>query len=226
MANNFTKLSIQAFSDEAYTQSVGSVYNTLINPENYNVDYKIELSNGNQAQGQDQANAVYVKTVPQNLNLDFLFDTTGSISNNDDVSNLSLNDQIQAFVNMAFDVNGELHQPNFLKIVWGDTLFKGRLENLNINYKLFDTDGKPIRAILKCSFRSSKPESNKGPLTIPSSPDLTHVRLVQSGDTLPLLCFSIYESSSYYLQVAQINGITNFRKLQVGTKIYFPPLSK
>jgi nucleoid-associated protein YgaU len=59
-----------------------------------------------------------------------------------------------------------------------------------------------------------------------SSPDLTHIRMVKDGDTLPLMSFRIYGDSKYYLEVAKANNITNFRKLTVGRKIFFPPIEK
>jgi len=57
-----------------------------------------------------------------------------------------------------------------------------------------------------------------------SSPDLTHVRVVKSGDTLPLLCKEIYGSSQYYLRVAAHNGLDDFRNLLPGQTLSFPPL--
>jgi nucleoid-associated protein YgaU len=49
---------------------------------------------------------------------------------------------------------------------------------------------------------------------------------VKSGDTLPLLAKEIYGSSRYYLRLAQVNHIDDFRNLQPGQEIIFPPLAK
>ncbi|MFC0182645.1 hypothetical protein ACFFJX_08770 [Pseudarcicella hirudinis] len=40
------------------------------------------------------------------------------------------------------------------------------------------------------------------------------------------MSYKIYEDPRYYLQVARANGLTNFRKLQAGSKIYFPPFDR
>jgi phage tail protein X len=56
------------------------------------------------------------------------------------------------------------------------------------------------------------------------SPDLTHIRTVIEGDTLPLLCYREYGDSKYYYQVAQVNGLTDFKKLPAGMKLAFPPI--
>jgi nucleoid-associated protein YgaU len=58
------------------------------------------------------------------------------------------------------------------------------------------------------------------------SPDLTHIRLVKAGDTLPEMCFNIYGDPRYYLDVARQNRLDNFRKLEPGTRIFFPPIEK
>lgn len=36
----------------------------------------------------------------------------------------------------------------------------------------------------------------------------------------------IYGDSKYYLEVARVNEITSFRKLEVGKEIFFPPIEK
>ena len=57
-----------------------------------------------------------------------------------------------------------------------------------------------------------------------SSPDLSHIIEVKAGDNLPMLCYQVYKDSAYYLDVARVNGITNFRDIRPGTKLHFPPL--
>jgi nucleoid-associated protein YgaU len=57
-----------------------------------------------------------------------------------------------------------------------------------------------------------------------SSPDMSHLIEVKAGDTLPLLCYRVYRDSSYYLEVARQNKLTDFRDLKPGSKLHFPPL--
>ena len=216
------KLHIIAYGDANYSSQIGDPFYALLNPESYTVDYKMQLSDANQTQGPQTAEAVYVKTHPNIMNFDFLFDATGAIATDSGSGSqkVDIKKQIDDFMGKIFAVNADKHEPSFLKIVWGTIMFKGRCESVSINYKLFSQDGTALRAVLKCAFRASPPETADV-----SSPDLTHMRVVTTSDTLPLMCYNIYGSSSYYVQIAQINGITNFRKLQVGSKIFFPPLS-
>ena len=59
-----------------------------------------------------------------------------------------------------------------------------------------------------------------------SSPDVTHVRVVKSGDTLPLLCKEVYGSAAHYLRVAHDNGLDDFRNLTPGRTLTFAPLTR
>ena len=97
---------------------------------------------------------------------------------------------------------------------------------LNIAYKLFNADGTPIRAICKASFKGSIEEGLRIAKDNLKSPDLTHHRKLVKGDTLPLLCYKIYGDSKYYIQVAAVNKLSNFRNLKPGDEIFFPPVSK
>jgi nucleoid-associated protein YgaU len=111
--------------------------------------------------------------------------------------------------------------------VWGEnSIFKGRVTEVSINHKLFKPDGTPIRASATVKFRSSIEEQKRAAQENRSSPDLTHVRKIKFGDTLPLMCYRIYGDPKYYLQVAEANGLDNFRRLKPGTDIFFPPLEK
>jgi nucleoid-associated protein YgaU len=103
---------------------------------------------------------------------------------------------------------------------------KGICTSLNITYKLFNPNGKPIRAICKVSIRELKEEERRVAEERNSTSDLTQYRMIKKGDTLPLLCYRIYGHSKYYLQVAQANGLSNFRELQPGDELFFPPVDK
>jgi nucleoid-associated protein YgaU len=97
---------------------------------------------------------------------------------------------------------------------------------MDITFKLFKPDGTPLRATARAKFKGFVEDDLRVAMENNSSPDLTHVREVKKGDTLPLMSFRIYGDSKYYLEVAKANRITNFRKLEVGQRIFFPPIEK
>jgi len=137
---------------------------------------------------------------------------------------LSVNDDLDRFKSIVYSYNGSIHSPNYLRILWGQLTFDCRLETLNIEYMLFTPSGVPLRAKLNTTFQQYLSPEKMQLKARNSSPDLTHSRVTSSRDTLPLLCFQIYGDSKYYLDIARINGLNDFRNLQPGQKIVFPPL--
>jgi nucleoid-associated protein YgaU len=220
-----TKLRIEAFEDAKFETKVsGGEFETGMNPEKYTFKYKIEQAK-DQAPGTSTKAPGFTKKLPQELELEFVFDRTGVLEDSP-ATEKGVGPDIDAFKKVILDYNGNKHKPNYLRITWGTLVFKCLMTEMSIDFKLFKPDGAPIRALAKVKFiefiedelRVAK-ENNK-------SPDLSHFRIVQEGDTLPLMTFRIYGDSKYYLEVAKINGLPNFRKLTPGQQIWFPPLEK
>jgi len=96
----------------------------------------------------------------------------------------------------------------------------------NYDFKLFDPQGQPLRATAKVTFKSDETDALRESFNKANSPDLTHRRTVKAGDTLPLMCHRIYGDASMYLQIAKINKLLNFRNIEVGQELFFPPIDK
>lgn len=215
------KLKIIAFKNADYTDEMGS-FTAMLNPETYTLDYKVEYQDG-QGQGTTPGQLRFTGIKPQDFAFELLIDSTGIVDGNP-------RESIEADLNNLRDLllkyEGEIHEPKHFKVVWGSLLFKGRCTGLNVATKLFNPDGKPIRSVCKMTFNGSLDDNLRVAEERRSSPDLTHYRLVKEGDTLPLLCFNIYGSSAYYLQVARVNKLTNLRTIKPGTELFFPPIEK
>lgn len=229
MDGELTKLKIDGFKNDRY-EGEYDTYETLLNPESFTIKYKTE-QNKDQAGGTTGTNIKFNKTLPQKLELNILFDGTGvvqSVLSAKDIKGREdgVTEEINRFKKVVFNYDGETHEPNYLKIYWGVLLFKGRLTNLDIIFKLFKPNGAPIRAEAKMEVTGTIEEELRIAQENKSSPDLTHIREVRDGDKLPLMAYRIYGDSKYYLELARINGISNFRKLTVGQKIFFPPIKK
>lgn len=236
MSGELTKLKIKAFSDEQFSEEVtDGEFRTLLNPETYVFKYKIE-QNDDQASGTSASAPRFNRALPEDLELEFVFDRTGVLTDYGAAGTAGdktfkdegrgVIDDLEHFKKVVFDYNGEEHKPNYLIISWGTLLFKGSLSEMDITFKLFKPDGTPLRATAKAKFKGFVEDNLRVAMENSSSPDLTHVREVKKGDTLPLMTFRIYGDSKYYLEVAKANRITNFRKLEVGQRIFFPPIEK
>ncbi|AOS83862.1 hypothetical protein BIU88_06675 [Chlorobaculum limnaeum] len=223
------KMLILAFADSKKAESGGKkeaddYVEALINPESYTQSYKLKFSKSGQGQGSSGQQLKYEYSEPGEMSFDFLFDNTGII---DGTPRDSIADDVQKFRKVLTDYKGDAHEPRHFKLVWGEnSIFKGRVTSLEITYKLFKPDGTPLRATAKVTFKSSIEEEKRAATEDRQSADLTHIRKVRAGDTLPLMCFRIYGDSKYYLDVAAANGLDNFRSLTPGAEIRFPPIDK
>ena len=132
----------------------------------------------------------------------------------------------QKFKSVVYQYASDTHQPRFVQLQWGPLLYNCRCTRMTITFKLFNPDGTPLRAEAECTFESVIDQTKLAAIENRQSPDLTHVRTVIDGDTLPLLCYREYGDSKYYYQVARANGLTDFKKLIPGTKIILPPIAK
>lgn len=238
MGGELIKLKIKAYSDERFTEEISEgEFKSLLNPEKYTFNYKILQNNSNQASGTSSSAARFNKVPPENLELEFIFDRTGVVVEYGSTSTAAddkvfkdegngIIDDIEIFKRIVFDYNGDNHRPNYLVISWGTLLFKGTLTEMNITYKLFKPDGLPLRATVIAKFNGFVEDNLRIARENNSSPDLTHVRMVKEGDTLPLMTFRIYGNPKYYLEVAKANRLANFRKLKAGQMIVFPPIEK
>jgi len=237
MSSELTKVKITAYKSSGFEEnkkiSAGE-FTALVNPEGYNRSYKIKYKE-QQASGTKSQQMKFDKVEPEDIDLEFLFDKTGALpgtfkSKNDSGIQQESKDgvwpDIEQFKKVVYDYKGEIHQPPYLIIQWGELLFKCVLKEMTINFKLFRADGTPLRAVVKAKFTSTVENGLRVRQEAKSSPDITHVRIVKAGDTLPMLAYEIYEDPAYYIQVAKANNLFNFRNLEPGTKIFFPPIEK
>ena len=233
MFENFTgkieKMKIQAYSDASFNSKSGEPLTVQINPESYSRQLKI-VHCENQTPGSTGADLAFVRINPEELHFDFLFDSTGVIKETSlqpTVINpfAEINDvvsEVDAFVSGIYD--GKIHRSKYLEILWGTLDFKCVLTSLDVEYKLFKPDGKPIRALVKGTFKEFKPQAQRQAEENRRSPDITHRKTFKESDRFTLLALQIYNSDKYYIDAAKANNLTSFRKIRAGSNLYFPPV--
>lgn len=232
MTGELTKLEIRAFKDKTYSEEIGK-FVLPVNPEQFSQAFKIEYDE-EQAQGSQGNDPKFKFTPPEDLKLDFTLDGTGVIPVKGEAGafHRDVAQQVQDLLTLTYAMNPETHKPNFLRILWGDFSFgtgngfNGLLKEFQMNYTLFSPDGKPLRAKISTTFTQYVEQERRVREEGKESPDITHIRTVKGGDTLPLMTHRIYGDASYYLQVAKANGLVNVRRLRSNTTLRFPPLSK
>lgn len=217
-----------AYTDPQFLVPVkppNSPFRVTINPASYTHLYEI-CYNDVQGAGSPNAKPVYNRTPSETVTFQLVFDGTGVVPSilpgvvpfaADGITK-----QIEDFKALCFTYVGKIHSPNYLKLSWGTMLFRGRLQTMKVNYTLFKPDGTPLRARVDITVKGYNEETSSALGANKSSPDLSHVLTVKAGDTLPLMCYGVYGSSMPYLQVAEVNGLTDFRDLRLGQQLLFP----
>ncbi len=225
------KMIITPFDDEEYKiPSSEGPFELMYNPTTYSREYsnvfeEVEVDGS-------QKTLKYKQTESPTMTFEFLFDALGtSVSGSSLMARQILVEKrtdkvIDKFLGFAFKVQGNTHNPRYLRLQWGDFLFEGRAEKATVTHKLFDTYGYPIRSTVNCTFKTHKSLDQQAKETNKQSPDLTKQKLVGKEDTLPLLSFDEYQSTRFYLELARVNRINNFRSLRSGQKLVFPPVAK
>lgn len=221
------KLKIEAYEDKKRSKSI-ETFEAMFNPTSLNMCYGNKFLHG-EVPDNGEPIAIYSYTESQDLNLKLILDGTGvtdfGVETLFGKGHGSVTKQVEKFLKLCFYVKDKTHEPNYLKIKWGLLDYRCRLSNVNITYTLFDKSGMPLRAELDTTFISDDDgEAIQRKLNF-SSPDRQHMRVVKSGDTLPLLAKEIYGDAAHYLRVAQVNNLDNFRNLTPGHELFFPPLA-
>jgi LysM repeat protein len=245
------KLKLTAFEDSDYTTEADS-FTVLYNPTNFSFDVRTEWIHEEGA-NPDGKELQFRTVKSDSVNFEFLFDATGASPTGNDSSGIlglgggaeptggddveksaasiierdkHVDGAIKRFLDVTHHMKSEPHSPHYVQINWGAYEFRGVAENSSINYKLFDSSGLPIRATVTTNFVESISRREQSAAADRKSADLTHRRIVKSGETLPLIANKVYGDPKYYVELAKVNNITNFRTLEPGQEIILPPIEK
>jgi Contractile injection system tube protein len=200
-------------------EPAGPPYIAMFNPENWQIQTKVKYRE-NAKPGDDSAEQNFDRIASPSLSFDLVIDGTGASGEAREV----LADVL--FLEKVILFNGEEHQTNKIFIIWGTQIFKGVALGMTVKYTLFRANGTPLRATITLEFLEHKSKDLKLLEMNPLSADLSRRYFLKNNDRLDLLCHYIYKNARHYIDVAQANNLTSFRKLPIGTEIVFPPIEK
>lgn len=212
-----TQMTLVEVVDPATQDTAGGrVYHVLVNPTSYSVKHSACYST-EQPIGGDQPVTTFNKIKPGFLNIELLFDATGSLG----LSTLNplqgVMQQVKEFLDMVFYVDANRKQPKTLQIIWGPMEFFGRARSVNVAYSHFDAFGQPIRATATCSFIENRIKKKKqSEVLVPDDVDTTQQLefnrdkhlingLLKHGDYLPLLAKQVASNLPDSLRLAPEN---------------------
>lgn len=199
----------------------GVPFIVMFNPDQIDLEERLAWR-ADSAPGYEDNDYSYIKTHGRTFSIDFLLDGTGVNTNG---VKIPVTAQVLLFRSVTSRIVGTEHRPNFLLLQYGTLVINCVLTVSKVTYTSFDMLGIPIRAKIHAEFAERVAGGLSNILSMISSPDLTHQVEVKEYDLLPVLTYNIYKNQNYYLQVARVNKLKNFRKLEAGTTLTFPPIS-
>ena len=220
MKGELKKLRIESYTSSKYDKEPAKTFTVMFNPTSYSVKLAVEYDK-EQGKGTAGIPQKYKKSNPTQFSLEFVLDGTGTDGEKQDVSEL-----VSEFQETVYKFDGDIHRPRYLKIAWGTLLITCVFKGADIKYTLFKPSGEALRASITANFVGYVEDAKRAAQQNEKSPDLFRVHTVQEGDTLPGLATQYYGQPIHYLQLAKYNELNNFRELQEGQRLVFPPLAK
>lgn len=138
--SNVSKLVIKACSDNKFASFTGE-FITSINPENLVIKSAVSY---HVPEGMPSSSLLqYRGSPPKLLSFSLLFDNTGIIPGS---NTIAVMEQVKKLQDVAYSIHKKDNAPNYIRVIWGQIDFKGRLVDLDIVYSMFQVDGTLVRA--------------------------------------------------------------------------------
>jgi nucleoid-associated protein YgaU len=221
---------------DAHGQETGAHLSVQFNPTEYTTTKGAQYAEI-QIPGIDAPLQQFVAGQAERITLDLFFDSTEDGTGADATPVTNRTNEFFRLVKMS----GEDHAPPRLRLFFSDHGFPGvvadrktgdatpRLafdcvcESVQQRFTLFSPDGVPLRARLTVGLRENRPLEQQLEELDLQSPDHTRLRVIEQGETLPLIAYRAYGSAAEWRRIAVANGIDDPRSVPPGTVLELPP---
>lgn len=157
----------------------------------------------------------YVRGSAQKLTTELLLDTSDTL---EDVRERT--DALQSLMK----IEGEIHAPPIVRLVWDGDVFLGVVESLNVTFVLFTPEGVPLRAKIGITLIEYRTVEDQVAETPRHSPDVAKSHVVRRGDSLASIAALAYNDPTQWRVIAANNGIEDPRRLTPGQTLQIPRL--
>lgn len=163
----------------------------------------------------------FTNAEPRTLTIDLIFDTYEA--GQDDVRQYT--DKL--FYLTTVEKHGEKHRPPVCRLSWGaiGIFFQGVLEQLEQQFTMFLSDGTPVRATSRCTFKEWRTNYDDLNKENKQSSDIVKSRVVKRGESLSSIAAEEYGNSALWRPIADENSIDNPLALAPGTVLLVPTLT-
>jgi hypothetical protein len=127
---------------------------------------------------------------------------------------------------MIQNIDSELHAPPPCRFLWGSFSFDGIVSKMKKDFTYFYHDGIPARAKVSITLKPYQAINEMSAKLDLHSSDISKERVLNEGDSLFLMGYREYKSSSAWRLIAEANDIENPLLIPSGTKVLLPSKDK
>jgi len=163
----------------------------------------------------------FVGSGPRSLSVDVFLDATSEHDN-------SVEEGVEKLMIACVPTKTSLRKKKpaspWVRFEWGtakSVSFDGVLSSLSVDYSLFDTDGKPLRATCSLSIEEAGADT-PGQNPTSGSREARRTHRVVAGDSLPQLAWREYGDATAWRVIAEANDIDDPMVLEPGRELLVP----
>jgi nucleoid-associated protein YgaU len=213
-------------SDQPFTFGTETSDTTIVamfNPNKLGITRQVNWGN-QQAARRDNPEAQYTGAEPAMLSIDLLFDTYDSPADEEHKVNVKTKYVNKLLRLTTVEGSGGLHRPPICRLVWGSqgVFFQGYLQQLDTQYTLFTSQGVPVRATNRCSFKQWCANVSDLKQQNLMSADIAKVWVVKQGQTLASIAAAEFGDPRAWIDIARANAIDDPLRLPPGTRLLLP----
>lgn len=175
------------------------------------------------AANKDNPEMQFTGAEPTTLAIDLFFDTYDSdLKESAKESVRQYTDKLRLLTTV--ETHGDKHRPPVCRLHWHaeGPFFQGVLASLDTQYTLFTSNGTPVRATNRCSFKEWRPGVTDLMRQDLMSADVAKVWVVKQGQTLPTIAAHEYGDPREWRAIAEANGIDDPLALVPGVQLLLP----
>lgn len=208
------------FSKAKFTLLAGENKNKEIflqfNPSGYSVEESNEFSE-KKLMGLKGVIHQFTGSKKADLSLELMFDST------------SLGGDVRDLIrplDTIFEIDRELHAPPPCRFLWGSFVYDGIVSALKKDFTFFYHDGIPARVKLSVTLKPYKSVEEMAMMLDLHSSDISKTRVMSEGDSIFLMAYREYKTSSSWRAIAEANGIDNPLDIAEGAHLLLPAKGK
>ena len=191
----------------------------LFNPE----EYSINKDNNLAVQGIPGLCAPIIQFVNGNLRtleMELFFDTWDTPSH----PKKDVRTEFTSKIVQLMEIDSDLHAPPLLLVSWSSLQFRCVLARVNQKFTMFDSDGKPVRARLTCTFNEVIDPKQQASAENRQTADFSKAHVVTLGETLSDIAVRFYNTPLQWRPIAVANGLDDPREIFPGQSLLIPSL--